>query len=64
MDDNHPGQMAAMKMCLDRMLPLSMFEKDAKGRGSAVTINIVNASDPSPIIDVQATEVSGDYEPQ
>lgn len=64
MDDEHPGQMAAMKMCLDRMLPLSMFEKDAKGRGSAVTINIVNASDPSPIIDVQATEVSGDYEPE
>lgn len=60
MDDDHPGQMAAIKMCLDRMLPLSMFEKDAKSRGSAVTINIVNASDPSPVIDIQAEEVQAD----
>ena len=33
--------MAALKMCMDRMLPVSMFEKDAKTGRSAVTINIV-----------------------
>lgn len=40
-NDEHPGQMAALKMCWDRMLPTSLFEKDAKGGRSAVTINIV-----------------------
>ena len=41
LDDNHAGQMAALKMCIDRQLPLSLFEKDAKKGGNAVTINIV-----------------------
>ena len=39
LDDNHPGQMVALKMCIDRTLPVSMFEKD-KHQRSAVTINI------------------------
>ena len=40
LDDEHPGQMAALRMCLDRQLPLSLFEKDAKKGSSAITINI------------------------
>ena len=39
LNDKHPGQMAALKMCMDRTLPVSMFEKD-KSQRSAVTINI------------------------
>jgi len=39
LNDEHPGQMAALKMCLDRTLPVSMFEKD-KHQRSAVTISI------------------------
>lgn len=39
MNDNHPAQMAAIKMCVDRTLPVSMFEKD-KGQRSAVNITI------------------------
>jgi hypothetical protein len=39
LNDEHPGQMAALKMCLDRTLPVSMFDKD-KHQRSAVTINI------------------------
>ena len=39
MNDEHPAQMAAIKLCMDRMLPVSMFEKEGKQR-SAVTINI------------------------
>jgi hypothetical protein len=38
--DGHPVQAAALKMCMDRVLPVSMFEKDAAGGRSAVTINI------------------------
>lgn len=46
MDDSHQGQMAALKMCIDRVLPLSYFEKE-KGANSKpqITINISNALD-------------------
>ena len=39
LNDEHPGQMAALKMCLDRTLPVSLFDQD-KGQRSAITINI------------------------
>jgi hypothetical protein len=40
LDDGNAGQMAALKMCVDRILPMSMFEKDAKGQRNAIQINI------------------------
>ena len=54
LDDSHQGQMAALKMCIDRQLPLSLFEKDAKRGSNAITINItgvgnVEASEPDTI---------------
>lgn len=59
--DDHPGQMAALKMCLDRMLPVSMFEKDAKSGRNAVTINIVGVGQPKvvedDILDIEVSEV-------
>lgn len=59
--DDHPGQMAALKMCMDRILPLSLFEKDAKGGNRAVTINIVGVGDTqivnSDVVDVEAEEI-------
>ena len=39
LNDDHPHQLVALKMCLDRTLPVSLFEKD-KSQRSAVTINI------------------------
>ena len=39
LNDDHPAQMAAIKMCVDRTLPVSMFEKD-KSQRSAVNITI------------------------
>jgi hypothetical protein len=57
LNDNHPGQMAALKMCLDRALPVSMFEKE-KGTRSAVTINITGIGEtPTPIV-IDAQDVS------
>jgi hypothetical protein len=50
LNDNHPGQIAAIKMCLDRALPISMFEKD-KGMRSAVTINITGLGEVPTVID-------------
>jgi hypothetical protein len=39
--DGHPSQMAALKMCLDRSLPISYFEsKDGNGGSNGITINI------------------------
>jgi hypothetical protein len=39
LNDDHPGQMAALKMCMDRTLPIGMFEKD-KSQRSAINITI------------------------
>ena len=54
LNDEHPGQMAALKLCIDRQLPLSLFEKDAKRGSNAITINItgvgnVEASEPDTV---------------
>lgn len=62
MDDNHSGQMAALKMCMDRVLPTSLFEKDAKGQRNAVTINITGIGDAkveaAEIVDLEITDVN------
>lgn len=44
-NDEHPGQMAALKMCMDRLLPTSLFEKDAKSGNRAITINITGVGE-------------------
>ena len=44
LDDEDQDQIACMKMCIDRILPVSMFEKGA-GKSSAVTIQIVNTGE-------------------
>jgi hypothetical protein len=55
LNDEHPGQVTALKMCMDRALPVSMFEKD-KGARSAVTINITGIGD-APIVNRVGEEV-------
>ena len=44
MNDDHPAQAAMIKLCMDRMLPVSLFEKGAAAR-SAVTISITGIGD-------------------
>lgn len=39
-NDEHPGQMAALKMCIDRMLPTSLFEEKANGQRTSIQITI------------------------
>lgn len=39
MTDGHPVQAAALKMCIDRVLPISYFEKD-KHNGARPSVNI------------------------
>lgn len=44
MDDEHSGQIAALKMCMDRLLPMSYFDKkDGSSRGNIqITISTAN----------------------
>ena len=48
LNDEHPHQLVALKMCLDRTLPVSMFEKD-KSQRSAVSITISGLGEPTVI---------------
>lgn len=67
LDDEHQGQMAALKMCMDRVLPVSYFEKDKTtgGRNSvSITITgiggdttVVGSEDPEEIVEAEYTEV-------
>jgi hypothetical protein len=59
MTDGHPGQMAAMKLAVDRILPVSMFEA-AKNSGSTpqISINISGLANTS----VVANEVAAEEE--
>jgi hypothetical protein len=50
LNDEHPGQMAALKMCMDRTLPIGMFEKD-KNQRSAITINITGLGEQPTVIE-------------
>lgn len=48
MNDEHPHQGAMIKLCMDRLLPVSLFEKD-KAQRSAVTIQITGIDSPQVI---------------
>ena len=62
LDDEHKNQAAAWKLVMDRMLPLSYFEKDKEGGGRpSVSISITGigeakVTDDSDIIDVTPEE--------
>ena len=67
MTDGHPVQGAALKMCIDRVLPLSYFEKDKQGSGTMpqISINITSIGEPkieqaetveADIVDVESRE--------
>ena len=55
-NDEHPAQGAMIKLCMDRMLPVSMFEKEKNNR-SAIQINITGIGDVKTIEDIDITDV-------
>ena len=61
MDDGHPSQMAALKLCMERTLPVSLFEKD-KGHRGAVTINITGIGEVTTGTIIEATPEPEDVE--
>ena len=47
LNDDHPGQMAAIKMSVDRMLPMSTFEAAKQGgQTPQISINITSLGGP------------------
>ena len=60
-DDEHPGQMAALKMCIDRVLPLSYFEKDKQSGGkSSVQITITGVGGETVITGGEENTIEGE----
>ena len=58
MDDDHPSQAACLKMCMDRMLPTSMFdESKASSDRPSIQINISGLNEPV----VSGNTVEGEY---
>lgn len=64
--DGHPSQIAALKMVLDRALPISYFENKEPGSagGQGITINISGITAPQiqtsdDVIDVDSEQGSG-----
>lgn len=62
LDDGHPGQMNALKMCLDRQLPISAFDEVKGQQRTAIQINItgiestVTLDEQSDVTDVEPND--------
>jgi hypothetical protein len=57
LNDEHPGQMAALKMCIDRQLPISHFDLKSGNQRTSVQINISGIGDSPITIDNDSGEV-------
>jgi len=61
LDDDDKDQIACLKMCMDRMLPVSYFEKDKDARRGNVSIQISMVGYAKAIVD-QTDEEEQDYQ--
>ena len=61
LDDDDKDQVACLKMCLDRVLPMSYFEKDKDARRGNVSIQISMVGDAKALVD-QTEEEEQDYQ--
>lgn len=63
MDDNHQGQMAALKMCIDRILPSSVFDTAKSGGGiPSISINITGINNNPTIETIEEVQDITDVE--
>ena len=56
LDDDDKDQVACLKMCIDRVLPMSYFEKDKDARRGNVSISISMVGDQKAIIEQEKEE--------
>ena len=64
LDDDHKNQAAAWKLCMDRLLPVSYFEKDKEGGGrGGINISITGVGGEKTVISGGSTEpvAEGEY---
>ena len=62
LDDDHKNQAAAWKLCMDRLLPVSYFEKDkASGGKSAINISITGVGGETTVIRGNEEPIEGEY---
>jgi hypothetical protein len=62
LDDDHKNQAAAWKLCMDRLLPVSYFEKDkASGGKSAINISITGVGGETTVISGGEEPIDGEY---
>lgn len=58
LDDSHPGQMAAIKLAVDRILPASLFDAaKAGGTTPSISINITSMGQPEVISSDDITDI-------
>lgn len=56
-NDEHPGQMNALKICFDRMLPMSLFEEKGKNNDRpTISISISGIND----VAVESSAIEGE----
>lgn len=53
LDPADKDQAAMLKMCLDRLLPLSLFEKPSGGKSVSISINLVGTGGEKPAIEAE-----------
>ena len=62
LDDDHKNQAAAWKLCMDRLLPVSYFEKDkVNGGQNSINISITGVGGETTVISGSDTPIEGEY---
>ena len=62
LDDDHKNQAAAWKLCMDRLLPVSYFEKDkVNGGKSAINLSITGVGGETTVISGGEEPIDGEY---
>ena len=63
LDDDHKNQSAAWKLLVDRLMPLSYFDKDkASGGRNSISINITGVGGDTTIVGGSDDDIDGEYE--
>jgi hypothetical protein len=62
LEDGHPAQAACMKMCFDRLLPVSMFDEKAGNNKPTIQINISGINDSVSIASADVVDAMDDIE--
>ena len=62
LDDDHKNQAAAWKLCMDRLLPVSYFEKDkVNGGQNSINISITGVGGETTVISGPEHPIEGEY---